>query len=96
MGPIVEPLEGPELDRLVTALLNATGSVHMVVEEEGKGPFSDGVEVIDRCATRLRSTLAVFAEHHDDGELASITEFLALTTILIAQESGFDDIFYEP
>jgi hypothetical protein len=95
MGPIVEPLEGPELDRLITALLNATGSVHMLIEEEQRSPFLDGVEVIDRSATRLRSTLAIFAEHHDDEELASITEFLALTTMLIAQENGFDDIFYE-
>lgn len=95
MGPIVEPLEGPELDRLITALLNATGSVHMVIEEEQRSPFLEEVEVIDRCATRLRATLAVFAEHHGDDDLASITEFLALTTILIAQESGFDDIFYE-
>ena len=95
MRPVVEPLEGPELDRLITALLNVTGSVRMVVEEEQRSPFLEGVEVIDRCATRLRATLAVFAEHHDDEQIAPITEFLALTTMLIAQEGGFDDVFNE-
>ena len=32
MTLIVEPLDGAELDRLITALLNATGAVHQVIE----------------------------------------------------------------
>ena len=35
----------------------------------------------------------MIAEHHDDGELAVITEFLAIATMLIAEEEGFADDF---
>lgn len=95
MPAIVEPRDGPELDRLITALLNATGVVHRIIEDEGHDPAVDGVEVIDRCAVRLRSMLAVFAEHHDDDTLAFITGFLAVTSLLVAEEGGFEDVFYE-
>ena len=53
----------------------------------------DSLEVIGHNADRLRADLAVIAEHHDDGELAVITEFLAITTMLIAEEEGFADDF---
>jgi hypothetical protein len=33
------------------------------------------------------------AEHHEDRELAVITEFLAIATMLIADEEGFADVF---
>jgi hypothetical protein len=33
------------------------------------------------------------AEHHGDEELAVITEFLAIATMLIAEEEGFADTF---
>jgi len=91
---IVEPLDGAELDRLITALLNATGAVHQVIEAELRdGMKLDGLAVIGRSADRLRAALAVIAEHHDDGELAVITEFLAIATMLIAEEEGFADDF---
>jgi hypothetical protein len=91
---IVEPLDGAELDRLITALLNATGAVHQVIEAElREGMELDGLAVIGRSADRLRAALAVIAEHHDDGELAVITEFLAIATMLIAEEEGFADDF---
>ena len=99
MGPQVEPLNGPELDRVVTALLNATGCVHQLIEEEvGDAPLpmeeSEGLAAIGRIAMRMRAPLAVFSEHHTDDELSVITEFLAIATILIAREHGFDDVFY--
>lgn len=96
MPPLVEPIEGPELDRVITALLNVTGVVHRVVDEEvGDEPLRDnGLEVIDRAAHRLRGMLVLFEEHHSDAELASITEFLALATILMAEQGGWDDCFY--
>jgi hypothetical protein len=75
MGIYVEPVEGAELDRLITALLNATGAVRQVIDRE-IGDGSDGLAVIGRSAERLRSSLAVVAEHHEDRELAVITEFL--------------------
>lgn len=89
MAIIVEPLEGAELDRLITALLNATGAVHQVIEVELADPEIDGLAVIGRSAERLRAILAVVAEHHEDRELAVITEFLAIATMLIAEEEGF-------
>jgi hypothetical protein len=92
MAIYVEPLEGAELDRLVTALLNATGAVRQVIDREFDGGC-EGVEVIGRTAERLRAILAVVAEHHGDDELAVITEFLAIATMLIAEEEGFADTF---
>lgn len=91
MSICVEPLDGPELDRLVTALLNVTGAVHQIVERElARG---EGLTVIDRSAERLREILAVVAEHHSDDELRTGTQFLAITTMLIADEEGFGEVF---
>jgi hypothetical protein len=87
MAILVEPLEGAELDRLITALLNATGAVHQVIEVE-LGAGGEGLEVIGRSAERLRAILAVVAVHHADAELAVITVFLAITTMLIAEEGA--------
>ena len=92
MGICVEPVDGPELDRLVTALLNATGAVHQIIEGELAGG-REGLAVIDRSAGRLRAILAVVAEHHGDDELRVITEFLAIATMLIAGEEGFAGVF---
>ena len=92
MAIFVEPLEGAELDRLITALPNATGAVRQVIDCE-IGDGHEGVEVISRSAERLRAILAVVAEHHGDDELAVITEFLAIATMLIAEEEGFADSF---
>jgi len=92
MAIFVEPLEGAELDRLITALLNATGAVRQVIDRE-VDDGCEGIEVIGRSAERLRAILAVVAEHHGDEELAVITEFLAIATMLIAEEEGFADTF---
>ncbi len=97
MAVQVEPIDGPELDRLITALLNVTGTVHQVIVAEGGEPgvpTDDGLEIIDRSALRLRSILALVAEHHDDEELAGVTGFLALVSILIAEDGGFEDVFF--
>ena len=56
-------------------------------------PGVSGLEVIGRAADRLRASLAVIAEHHGDEELAVVTEFLAIATMLIAEEEGFADTF---
>ena len=92
MAIYVEPLEGAELDRLITALLNATGAVRQVIDSE-IDDGCEGAEVISRSAERLRAILAVVAEHHGDEDLAVITEFLAIATMLIAEEEGFADTF---
>jgi len=93
MAIFVEPLDGAELDRLITAMLNATGAVQQIIEDELEDPELDGLAVIGRSADRLRAALAVIAEHHGDDELAVITEFLAVATMLIAEEEGFADLF---
>ena len=93
---MVEPLDGPELDRLITALLNATGAVRRVVEEEDRerDPGMSGEEVIGCCAMRLRAILSIFLGEDEEGEeLVVVTDFLALATLLIAQEGGFADTF---
>ena len=93
MPPLVEPIEGPELDRLITALLNATRAVHQIVEAE-LAAGREGIEVIDGAAERLRSMLVVFDEHHSDEQLASITQFLAIATIMVAERGGFGGVFH--
>jgi hypothetical protein len=87
----VEPQTGGELDRLITALLNATGVVYRVIESTGHA--GDGVELIGRVASRLRGTLALMAEHSSDEELALVTRALAETTLLVAGELGLGDCF---
>lgn len=91
---IVEPIIGPELDRLITALLNVTGTVHQVIEQVQDDGEEDGLEIIGLSAMRLRAALSLFAEHHTDEELEPITEFLGLAALLIAKDGGFDEIFY--
>jgi hypothetical protein len=59
-----------------------------------RDPDLSGLEIIDRSADRLRSILAIVAEHHDDEELEPVTEFLAVITLLIAEEGGFADAFH--
>jgi hypothetical protein len=98
MGPIVEPREGAELDRLITALLNATGVVHRVVEaaDADGPPDADGEEIIGLAAARLRSMLAVLSEHHGDHEIASATAALAEITVVVASQLGLKDCFEGP
>lgn len=92
----VEPLDGSELDRLITALLNATGTVSRLVEDAADEPGLDGLEIIERVADRLKAGLAEFAEHHDDDELSFVTGFLAFSALLVAEDGGFSDAFQGP
>ena len=91
----VEPVDGPELDRLITALLNVTGAIHQVIEDELHTPGLDGLAIVGHVADCLHTMLALFAEHNTDEELAGITQFLAVAALTIAREGGFDDVFYE-
>jgi hypothetical protein len=89
----VEPQTGHDLDRLITALLNATGVVHRAIESSDHPPEMDAVDVIEAIADRLRGTLAVLAEHNSDDELALVTQVLAQTTMLVATELGLGGLF---
>lgn len=91
----VEPLDGSELERLITALLNATGATHQLIESTDRDPAARGPQVIGACAGRMRSALAELSEHYDDDELAFITGILAWITLLIADELGIGDAFRE-
>ena len=93
MRPRVEPLTGHELERLITALLNATGVIHRVTDTTGHRPTADGVEIIGMVADRLRLMLARLSEHNSDADLAIVTHVLAETTLLIAAELGLEDCF---
>lgn len=90
---LVEPRDGHELERLITALLNATGVVHQAVKATDDRPAVEGAEVIGVVADRLRGVLALLPEHHSDDELAVVTHVLAETTLLAANELGLDDCF---
>ena len=90
---IIEPVEGTELERLITALLNATGVVHRMLEQvQDEGV--EGLEVITVCAERLKGSLSFLVEHFSDDDLLPVTCCLGIIAVLAAEEGGFDDVFY--
>jgi hypothetical protein len=89
----VEPQEGPELDRLITALLNATGVVRQMIAATPQSSAASGVEIIGLVAEHMRGSLALLAELRSDEELALATEVLAHATLLVASELGIEDTF---
>jgi len=93
MRIVIEPQHGHDLDRLVTALLNATGVVHRAIEDTDHPPDADGVEIVGLVADRLRGSLTVLAELRSDEEIAQVTQVLAEATLLIAGELGLEGIF---
>ena len=93
MPPVVEPRNGHEIERLITALLNATGVVYRVIDSTEHPPDADGAEIMGIVAERLRGTLALLAEHTDDDELAVVTRVLAEATLLAAHELGLEGYF---
>jgi hypothetical protein len=95
MGITIEPVDGTELDRFVTALLNATGAVHRAIHDCATTTSARGVDLIDRTADRIRDAMVCLAEHHDDEELAFATWVLAEASVLLATELGISEIFRE-
>jgi hypothetical protein len=93
MRILVEPEHGHDLDRLVTALLNATGVVHRAIEDTDHPPTADGLEIIALVADRLRDSLALLAELRSDQEIALTTQVLAEATLLVAGELGLEEHF---
>lgn len=86
----VEPQHGHDLDRLITALLNATGVVHRTIASTPHPDDADGVEVMGLVAERLRGALSLLAEHRGDDELRLATGVLAEATLLAACEIDLD------
>lgn len=93
MAFTVEPRDGRELDRVITALLNATGVVHRAIAATDHPRDTDEVEFVELVAERLREDLAPLAEHHADEELAFLTEALAEVTLVIAESLGLGELF---
>jgi hypothetical protein len=91
----VEPLEGGELERLITVLLNATGVVRQMIERVDAPPDAGGVAVIDLVADRLHECLSPIAEHYGDDELALVTGVLAHAILVGAQELGMGELYFE-
>jgi hypothetical protein len=90
MRIVVEPQNGPDLDRLITALLNATGVVHRVIEDTDHPRAADGLEIVGLVADRLRGVLTLLAEMRSDEELALATQVLAEATLLVAEDLGLE------
>jgi hypothetical protein len=92
----VEPQNGHDLDRLITALLNATGVVHRTIQATDQRAAADGTEIMGRVAERLRLSLTLLAELRGDDDLALVTQVLAEATLLVAEDLGLEGAFYEP
>jgi hypothetical protein len=88
MGITVEPCDGRELDRLVTALLNATGVALRVIDAVRSRGETDGEAIIDEAADCMSDLLARLAEHRSDEELALVTQVLAEITLLVGRPLG--------
>ncbi len=93
MYVLIEPQTGSELERTITALLNATGVIHRLIEDTPEAPHANGVDLIDIVATRLHALLVTMGEHRSDDELAEITCALAEVALLVADELGFSGLF---
>jgi hypothetical protein len=92
----VEPTTGHEIERLITALLNATGCIKRVIEATDPPPHLDGPEIIGLIADRLHGILTPLAEHSGDEGLAVVTGALTEVTLLIADELGLHGMFGPP
>ena len=88
----VEPINGSDLERLVTVLLNLSGCVHTMIEAELDSGIS-GLRVIDDVADSVWQLLAPVAEHHEDAEIAAAVGILAEASLLLAHGIGMDDAF---
>jgi len=94
---VIEPVDGTELERLITALLNATGVVHQIIEgvRTEAEDSAEGVEIIGLCAERLRTSLSFLAEHFSDEDLFPVTCCLGIIAFQAAEHAGIADVFYE-
>lgn len=92
---VIEPVDGTELKRLITALLNATGVVQQVIGQVEAEGDADGVEIIGLCAERLRSSLSFLVEHFSDEDLFPVTCCLGIIAFQAAEHAGIADVFYE-
>ena len=93
---VIEPVDGTELERLITALLNATGVVHRLIEDVQSEGSVEGVEIIDVSAERLRNSLTFLVEHFSDDDLLPVTCCLGIIAYEAAEHLGIEDVFDAP
>lgn len=84
----MDPLDGTELERLVTAVLTLTGLVHTVVVEAAQRCGADPLATMDLAALELRDVLTVLPEHHSDPDLAHATRIVAEAALIARLELG--------
>jgi hypothetical protein len=96
--PTVEPIDGPEIDRLITALLNISGLFHQIIEAtpEFAADDADGMVIIGQAAERAGRLLAGAEQFYSEADLAQITNFLAIATVVLAHGMGVSDLFRPP
>ena len=78
-----------ELERLIVALLNATGVVYRAIE--AAEPSDAGL--FPAVAERLRGALARFGEHYSDEEMSELAAVLGQITLLLAEDLGLEGHF---
>jgi hypothetical protein len=81
-----------ELDRVVLALLNATGVVYRAIEDTDHS----GPGLMPAVTERVRAALARFAEHYTDAELGELAAVLGQITLLLAEDLGLEEYFRSP
>lgn len=90
MSFIVEPRNGRELQRLVTAMLNMSGLIKRLVDD-AVADGANGIAVIDGVADAVASALAPVAEHADDAEIRAATAVVGRSAICLAAALGLED-----
>jgi hypothetical protein len=95
MDITVEPRDGPQLERLITPLLNVTGVMRRVIATTEHPLEASGTAVIGLAAEWIHDALVLLAEHRSDQELALATELLAEITVLVGSRLGLRDHFAE-
>jgi hypothetical protein len=82
----VDPLDGTELERLITALLTLTGLIHLLVAEAAERFGADPVATMNVVALELRDVLTILPEHHSDADLAHATRIVAEAALIAHAE----------
>lgn len=91
MSLTVEPHDGRELERLVTAMLNVSGLIKRLVDE-AVADGATGVSAIDRVAEQMLTALASVAEHTTDMDLQIATVITGSSAVCLARALGVADL----
>lgn len=93
MSPRLEQIDGPGLDRVIARLIILSDVVRHVIQAAAKEECpagSGGTAAIGKAKTTMRSALASFEDVYGERELRKVDEFLAIATMFVADEVGWD------